>query len=94
MSVDGGPMKGELLRAVLDAWREVPGDWSLGKLIANASHIAHGGDVELRGVSDAKLLSGLRALVPDPFEDDPTIIVDEYARAWERENIVFVEGGN
>lgn len=83
----------EFLRRVLDAWRAVPDDWSFGRLVANASHIAHGGDVPLRTVEDGRLISGFVALVPDPFEDDPSIIVDPYARAWERENLAFVEEG-
>lgn len=84
--------KGELLRAALDAWREVPADWSFGKLVANAAMIAYGAEVDVRLADDERLLSGFRALVPDPFEDDPTVIVDEYARAWERENLAFTEG--
>lgn len=83
--------KGELLRAALDAWREVPDDWSFSRLVVNAATIAYGCEVDARLVDDERLLSGFRALVPDPFEDDPTVIVDEYARAWERENFAFVE---
>ena len=86
MSDVSGPLKGEVLRAVLDAWRVVPDGWGLGRLVANASHIVHGGDVDLRGVDDATLLRGLVALVPDEFEDDPSMIVDPFARAWEREH--------
>jgi hypothetical protein len=86
---DVRPLKGEVLRAVLDAWREVPDGWSLGKLVANASMIAHGGVVDLREVDDDVLMAGLRALVPDPFEEDPRVIIDDYARKWEKENGVF-----
>lgn len=84
--------KGDFLRQVLQSWKEVPADWSFGKLIANAAMIAYGADMDIRKVEDERLLEGLRALIPDLFEDDPTVIIDEYARAWERENLAFVEG--
>lgn len=84
--------KGDFLRQVLQSWKEVPADWSFGKLIANAAMIAYGADMDIRKVEDERLLEGLRALIPDPFEDDPTVIIDDYARQWERENLAFVEG--
>ena len=84
--------KGDFLRQVLQSWKEVPNGWTFGKLIANAAMIAYGADVDLRKVDDERLLEGLRALIPDPFEDDPTMILDPYAKAWERENLAFVEG--
>lgn len=84
--------KGDFLRQVLQSWKEVPADWSFGKLIANAAMIAYGADMDIRKVEDERLLEGLRALIPDPFEDDASIIVDEFARKWERENLAFSEG--
>lgn len=84
--------KGDFLRVVFSAWKEVPDDWTFARLVANASTIAYGCEVDPKKVDDEKLISGFRALVPDLFEDDPTVIVDEYARQWERENLAFVEG--
>lgn len=85
--------KGEFLRDLFVSWKEVPDDWSFGRLICNAATIAYGAEVDLRKVDDERLASGIRALVPDPFEDQPDVIVDEYARRWERENLAFVEEG-
>lgn len=84
--------KGDFLRQVLQSWKEVPADWSFGRLIANAATIAYGAEMDVRKVDDERLLEGLRALIPDPFEQDPSIIIDPYARQWERENLAFVEG--
>ena len=84
--------KGDFLRQVLQSWKEVPADWSFGRLIANAATIAYGAEMDVRKVDDERLLEGLRALIPDPFEDQPDVIVDDWARKWERENLAFVEG--
>lgn len=83
--------KGEFLRDLLVSWKEVPDDWSFGRLICNAATIAYGAEIDLRKVDDERLASGIRALVPDFGEDDPNFIFDPYARKWERENLAFVE---
>lgn len=83
--------KGEFLRDILASWKEVPDDWSFGRMIHNAATIAYGAEVDLRKVDDERLAAGIRAFIPDPFEEDPNFIDDPHARAWERENIVFVE---
>lgn len=78
--------KGDFLRDVFNSWKEVPDDWTFGKMIKNAATIAYGAEVDLTTVSDERLASGIRALQKDPFEDDPSMIVDPFARAWEREH--------
>ena len=76
----------DVLDALVIAWREAPSDWGLGRVIASASLIAYGGEVDLRLVDDAVLLRGLVALVPEDGEDDPEFFSDPFAEAWERRN--------
>lgn len=60
-----------MLKQVTETWDAHP-EWGVGKLLSSAASIARG---ELRinpaYVTDKEILSGLRALIPDPEELAP-----------------------